>query len=161
MNTLPIPGDGQEFLSGLLLPLADRQLLVPNVAVAELLSFQAPQRISGAPAWVLGEISWRELKLPLLSFETAAGGTAGVASSIRIAVFNTLGGHSTLRFFALLVQGIPRPVRVPNDLAASPVEHTSLEQSRVQIGGVIASIPDLLGLEQLLAEWQPEHYAAD
>ena len=32
-----------ESLTGLLMPLADRMLLVPNVAVAELIPYRAPQ----------------------------------------------------------------------------------------------------------------------
>ncbi|HBZ98965.1 MAG TPA: chemotaxis protein, partial [Pseudomonas sp.] len=54
---------------GLLMPLADRMLLVPNVAVAELIPYRAPQAVQGMPAWFLGQVQWRDLSLPLLSFE--------------------------------------------------------------------------------------------
>lgn len=40
-----------ESLTGLLMPLADRMLLVPNVAVAELIPYRAPQAVQGMPAW--------------------------------------------------------------------------------------------------------------
>mgnify|MGYP003462955813 CR=1 FL=1 len=39
-----------ETLTGLLLPLADRTLLVPNVALAELVTYRAPQAAAGMPA---------------------------------------------------------------------------------------------------------------
>ena len=60
-------------LTGLLVPLADRTLLLPNVAVAELIPYRAPQVSEGAPAWFLGQIAWRDLSLPLFSFEAASG----------------------------------------------------------------------------------------
>ena len=58
-------------LTGLLLPLSDRTLLVPNVALAELIPYRAPQATPGLPAWLLGQVAWRDLRLPLLSFEAA------------------------------------------------------------------------------------------
>ncbi|HWV08675.1 MAG TPA: chemotaxis protein CheW, partial [Pseudomonas sp.] len=36
-------------LTGLLVPLADRTLLLPNVAVAELIPYRAPQVSAGMP----------------------------------------------------------------------------------------------------------------
>ncbi|EPN84602.1 hypothetical protein A234_10571, partial [Pseudomonas syringae pv. actinidiae ICMP 19101] len=52
-------------LTGLLLPLSDRHLLLPNVAVAELIDYQDCSAGPDAPEWYLGVISWRELSLPL------------------------------------------------------------------------------------------------
>ena len=63
-------------LTGLLMPLADRILLLPNVAVAELIPYRAPQVSEGMPDWFLGQIAWRDLRLPLLSFEAASGAQA-------------------------------------------------------------------------------------
>jgi len=40
-------------LTGLMLPLADRYLLLPNVAVAELIDFQRGEPASDAPPWYL------------------------------------------------------------------------------------------------------------
>ncbi|KPW95884.1 CheW domain protein, partial [Pseudomonas syringae pv. cerasicola] len=71
-------------LTGLLLPLSDRHLLLPNVAVAELIDYQDCSAEPGAPEWYLGPISWRELTLPLLSFEAACGGRTRVGGRARI-----------------------------------------------------------------------------
>src|SRR5690606_40453141 len=67
-------------LSGLLLPLADRTLLLPNVAVAELIAYQTPQEIAHAPDWLLGRIIWRDLSLPLVSFERSEEHTSELQS---------------------------------------------------------------------------------
>ena len=109
-------------LTGLLVPLADRTLLLPNVAVAELIPYRAPQVSEGTPDWFLGQVAWRDLRLPLLSFEAASGAQAPVASGARVAVINALGGRPKVKFIALLVQGIPRSLKVGSDLPAADVE---------------------------------------
>ncbi|HIQ44685.1 MULTISPECIES: chemotaxis protein CheW [Pseudomonas] len=137
-------------LTGLLVPLADRTLLLPNVAVAELIPYRAPQVSEGAPAWFLGQIAWRDLSLPLFSFEAASGGQAQVASGARVAVINALGGRPKVKFIALLVQGIPRSLKVGSDLAAADVELAPLELGAARIADEVVRIPDLVALEQML-----------
>ena len=95
-------------LTGLLIPLADRYLLLPNVVVAELVPYRPPLITSGLPGWSLGQLAWRELQLPLLSFEAASNGQAQVGPGARVAVLNAMGGRDQVKFIALLVQGIPR-----------------------------------------------------
>ncbi|MCY1522957.1 hypothetical protein D9M68_578370 [compost metagenome] len=139
-------------LTGLLVPLADRSLLLPNVAVAELIPYRAPQVSAGMPAWFLGQIAWRDLRLPLLSFEAASDGQVQVGAGARVAVINALGGRPKVKFIALLVQGIPRSVKVGADLARADVALAPLELDAVSLGEEVLKIPDLIGLEQKLAD---------
>lgn len=67
-------------LTGLVVPLSDRNLLLPNVALAELMPYRAPLATPGMPAWMLGQVAWRDLRLPLLSFEAASDGQAQIGS---------------------------------------------------------------------------------
>ncbi|MEE4818089.1 chemotaxis protein CheW [Pseudomonas alliivorans] len=137
-------------LTGLILPLSDRHLLLPNVAVAELIDYQDCSAEPGAPEWYLGPISWRERTLPLLSFEAACGGRTRVGGRARIVVLNALGGRHDVRFIALLTQGIPRSCKVDSQLSYVDVPLTELELAAVQVGDTVARIPDLEGLEQWL-----------
>ncbi len=139
-------------LTGLLMPLTDRTLLLPNVAVAELIPYRAPQVSEGLPSWFLGQIAWRDLRLPLLSFEAASDGQATVSSGSRVAVINALGGRPTVKFIAVLVQGIPRSIKVGAELVRADVALSPLELDAVQFGDSVLKIPDLLGLEQKLAD---------
>lgn len=139
-------------LTSLLLPLVDRTLLLPNVAVAELIPYRAPQLGAGMPSWFLGQIAWRDLRLPLLSFEAASDGQAQVGAGARVAVINALGGRPAVKFIALLVQGIPRSVKVGPELARADVHLAPLELGAVSLGDVVLKIPDLIGLEQKLAD---------
>ncbi|HEX5840863.1 MAG TPA: chemotaxis protein CheW [Pseudomonas sp.] len=139
-------------LTALLVPLADRNLLLPNVALAELIPYRAPQVSEGMPDWLLGQISWRDLRLPLLSFEAASDGQAQVGAGARVAVLNALGGRPAVKFIALLVQGIPRSIKVGPDLARAEVRLAPLELDAVNLGDGLVKIPDLIGLEQKLAD---------
>lgn len=139
-------------LTGLLVPLADRTLLLPNVAVAELIPYRAPQVSEGMPAWFLGQIAWRDLRLPLLSFEAASAGQALVGPGARVAVINALGARPKVKFIALLVQGIPRSLKVAADLVRADVPLAPLELDAVILDENLLKIPDLIGLEQLLAD---------
>ncbi|MBO3277801.1 chemotaxis protein CheW [Pseudomonas schmalbachii] len=144
--------DAPASLTGLLVPLADRTLLLPNVAVAELITYRAPQAVDGLPDWYLGQIAWRDLRLPLLSFEAASGGQAQVGQGARVVVLNALGGRPRVKFLALLVQGIPRSVKLGPDLARADVPLAPLEMDAVKLADEVARIPDLEALEQKLAD---------
>lgn len=139
-------------LTALLVPLADRNLLLPNVAVAELIPYRNVQTGEGLPGWFLGQIGWRDLKLPLLSFEAASGGVAHVGPDSRVAVINALGGRPAVKFIAVVVQGIPRSLKVSSDLARAAETLAPLELDAVRIGELIAKVPDLIALEQKLAD---------
>lgn len=139
-------------LTGLLLPLSDRYLLLPNVAVAELIDYQDSTPEEDAPEWFLGPISWRQLTLPLLSFEAACGGRTKVGGRARIVVLNALGGRNELKFIALLTQGIPRSCKLDSQLSYVDVPLAELELAAVQVGETVARVPDLIGLEQWLVD---------
>ncbi|WEJ72683.1 chemotaxis protein CheW [Pseudomonas sp. PSE14] len=139
-------------LTGLLVPLAGRNLLLPNVAVAELITYRAPHPVDGLPSWYLGQVAWRDLRLPLLSFEAASGGQAQVSAGARVLVLNALGGRPNVKFLALLVQGIPRSLKVGADLQRADVPLARLELDAVNLGDEQARIPDLIALEQMLAD---------
>lgn len=109
----------QQQMTGLMLALSDRTLLVPNTAVAELVAWQPADDLPGGVQrdGLVGRIGWRGLQLPLLSFEVLAGGTEpDVTESTRIAIFNSLEASAGAGFYAVLLQGIPRSIQVDNRL---------------------------------------------
>ncbi|NWA29370.1 chemotaxis protein CheW [Pseudomonas gingeri] len=139
-------------LTGLILPLADRYLLLPNVAVAELIDYQRGEPASDAPPWYLRQVTWRNQQLPLISFEAACGSKLVVGDRARIVVLNALGGRPELKFIALVLQGIPRSYKLDSQLSFVDVPLCRLEKAAVQVGEWVAKVPDLLGLEQLVLE---------
>lgn len=135
-------------LTGLLLPLADRYLLLPNVAIAQLIDWQDGEPAHDSPPWHLHPITWRDHVLPLISFEAACGSPLVIGERARIVILNTLGGDPRLKFIAMAVQGIPRSYKVDSQLSFVDVPLSPLERAAVQVGEHVAKIPDLLALER-------------
>jgi chemosensory pili system protein ChpC len=155
MSQIPVHSSTPETLTGLLLSLTDRTLLLPNAAIAELVPYRPVARLANQPDWCLGQVGWRDLRLPLLSFEAASGASFQFDrnnTGARVAIINALGGREHVRFLAILVQGIPRSMRVTAELQSADAPLAPLELAAVQHQGGVAKIPDLIALEEKLAE---------
>ncbi|WP_462380790.1 chemotaxis protein CheW [Pseudomonas sp. Marseille-QA0892] len=139
-------------LMGLLMPLGDRTLLLPQVAMAELIGYRPAKAAEGAPDWYLGQLEWRDLRLPLIGFEATSGGEVKATERSRIAIINAQGGRSDVKFLGLVLQGIPRSVRLDQSLARADVDLAPFELSAATISGDVARIPDLIALEKALEE---------
>lgn len=154
MSQAPAVAGAPQALNSLLLPLYGRTLLLPSTALAELINPQAVEPQPGAPGWYLGDIIWRDLRVPLLSFECASSGASPLAPQAgeRVAVLNAIGGRPQLKFFALRLRGIPRPLRVESTLVSAGEPLAPLELDSALAEGETVRIPDLLALEQMLAD---------
>ena len=84
--------------------------------------------------------------------EAGSDGQAQIGSNARVAVINALGGRPHVKFLALLVQGIPRSVKLDSTLARANVPLAPLELDAVSLADNLLKIPDLVGLEQMLVD---------
>jgi len=95
-----------------LIPLEGLRLILPNTAIAEIVSFKKFDLLENeVPDWILGIVTWRELRIPLIVYEMATGQldkTPTVNKNTRIAVLNTVTGSEQLHFYGMVVQGILR-----------------------------------------------------
>lgn len=144
-------------VSSLLIPLLDRHLLVPTVTVAEMVAYRTPQRDPEAPSWYLGDIVWREQRVPLVSYEVMCGeAMPSYDMNCRIAVLNNTGVDESLPFLGLATQGIPRLSRVKSDeideMEGAPAQRFDL--MHVIHAGEPVVIPDVGGLEQAFLDYR-------
>lgn len=155
-TTLAIQQDSPEEIPCLMLPLAGRTLLVPTVSIAEMVSYSAPQAIEQAPDWLLGMVEWRNLQVPVLSFEVLNGEAyPGTAIRSRLAVFNNTGVSDDLPFIALPTQAIPKLIRVTGqDISEVDENNQPFDRMRVEVEDETLVIPDISSLEQVYVEWQ-------
>lgn len=151
-----LPVDVPQEVSSLFLQLADGQLLVPVDTLSEVIAVQTPVAAYDAPDWYLGELNWREQRLPLISFEVLRGGAlASPSNNGRIAVLNSGNPDGDLPFLGLMLQGTPRLVRVtPQELAARDKPCRPGELVHVAMSGEDAVIPDLEMLESACLEYR-------
>lgn len=142
----PLPTD----VPSLMMPLQGRPLLVPNLAVAEIVPFNAPVPTTGKPSWFLGYIMWRGVKVPVISLVQLRGDDDEMPPEARIAVFNGLAG--ALPFYGVVTHGIPRLVRVrPQDMEPTEGMYTPVDEAFVAVNGELAIIPNLTQLEAMIA----------
>jgi chemosensory pili system protein ChpC len=140
-------------LATLLIPLQNKQLLLPNVSLAEIVNYSELAEIKRSPEWVLGLLSWRKHNVPVVSFEVLNNEPFSFSMGDgRIAVLNAINDSEKLPFLGVLIKDIPRLSRVAaeelaTDLTAKP---GMVEQLIVTVNGEKASIPDLENIEKQL-----------
>ncbi len=141
----------------LLIPLADARLLVPRACVAEVIGYQPPTPVDGAPPWYLGIVNWNARTLPLVSFEGTCGMAVPPSSGrSRIVVFHALLGRVEAGYVAIVSQGFPQLVRVGSDVVRPDPSRSFPERMpvicQVRMLNETPWVPDLERLESLVAE---------
>lgn len=141
---------------GVLLPLQEGQLLLPNAAVCEVVSYREPEPLTvPGPEWVVGRFNWRNHSMPLVSFDTLLQHRAGeIGHRARVAICNTLSGDELMPYIGILLHSAPHLVRVTEEIiAAQPeAEARPMVRAAVSVNGVSALVPDLDGLEAALSD---------
>jgi chemosensory pili system protein ChpC len=154
--TSTTPSKPGEEIYCLLVPLADDRLLLPRACVTEVINYQAPTPMDGAPPWYLGTIAWGGRRVPLVSFEATLGKAPPRASGrTRIVVMQSLtgraGGH-----FAVLTQGFPQLVRVSPDVVQFDDTQAFNERvpviAQVRMMNECPLIPDFERLEEMIGD---------
>ena len=147
----------QPDIRGVLIQIAGGRLLLPNAAIAEVLSFADPAPIENAPEWLLGHIRWRGWQLPLVAFARLTGiaeEQGGLGS--KVVVLKALGGDSKAPYFAILTQGFPRLVTVARDTVVTDTSSGEAlpegVQARVLLNEDEALLPDLEHVEVLIGQ---------
>ncbi len=146
----------QEIYS-LLVPLSEGRLIVPRACVAEVVGFQVPSEMTGAPPWYIGTVPWNGKAVPLVSFEGACGQSLPVTSGrTRVVVFHCLGTRLEGGHFALLSQGFPQLVRVSSDVVRPDNSRVFADRApvicQVRMVNETPLVPDLERLEEMIAE---------
>jgi chemosensory pili system protein ChpC len=144
-------------IRGVLIQIAGSQLLLPNAATVEVLSYADPDPVDNAPDWLLGQIRWRGWRLPLVSYGRIAGThTEGASVGTKVIVIKALGGDPKMPYFALVAQGFPRLVTITRENMIFDSEHLeSLPDGiklRVMFNDDTALVPDLDATERLLID---------
>lgn len=147
----------QTEIRGLMIPITNGRVLLPNATVAEVIGYSIPDRAGqNAPEWLLGRVNWRGWRLPLVSFSLLAGMALDERTTgARVTVLKALGGHARLPYLALLAQGFPRLTTISSDIMV-PVGEGSIQRPGVLMDLMVrddqAVIPDLEQIESLVVE---------
>jgi len=140
----------------LVIPIEGNSILLPNANVAEVIQYSTPESVKGAPEWMLGFIKWRELKIPLVSYEAFIGAprSAEEKKGIKwIMVLNALSGKHDMPFFGLVAQGKPKLIQVDESVVI-PMDRKEEKGvlRHVHVHGDPAIIPDPDCIESMLRD---------
>jgi len=144
--------DTQDKVRSLWVPLRQMNLLLPNVAVAEISSYRVPNHREGMPEWFLGMVQWREHDIPVISLESVCGLTVPSNPVFsRLMIVNSVNPDSALQHFAIVTAGLPGLIQFGSDTADEVVDNSFVGlKCIVRIGSEEAVIPDLPYLQGLL-----------
>lgn len=150
----------REEVYAVLVSLASDTLLLPNAAVAEVISAERMDPPPpGAPAWFAGKATYNNRQLSVVRFEVMNGSSAtGDTKRTRLAVLQPLTGQLRTGQYAIVCQGYPHLVTL-NRQALKKEERVSTDDeelvlTRVSIANTNALIPNLEKIEQLLAPFE-------
>ena len=160
MQSLTSDQQTNEALPCLLIPMKGGRIVLPNVTMAELIPYQAPQSTSAEASWLVGAIEWRGTMIPVISYEDFCGQrSAPQGQDLRVAVVNAPNGESgSLRFFGIVTQGIPSLIKL-EAAAIKENQNSNLlkgQKMAVTLETGHAVIPDLDMIEReiLAQKWQ-------
>jgi chemosensory pili system protein ChpC len=148
----------KRLLKSIILTLRNELVVVPNAAVAEIISVQNVKEVEDAPGWMLGKTTWRGVELPVVSFEAAGGDDAqAVNINTQIAVLYSANTDEDKQYsyIGLAMHGVPHVSQFSRDQIKTDPDvsddHPMVAQ-RVRINGAAASILDIVAVDDMLQQ---------
>ena len=134
-------------IPSMLLPLVGETLLLPTSAVVEMAPIQPFDIIPNTPDWFIGYYPWRNVRVPIVSYETMNEcSSPKINARGRIAVLNNPEGSEKTPFVGLLIQDIPRMIKVAeNDIVLNDqLAARNYDLMPVKVGVEALFIPDVV-----------------
>lgn len=131
----------------ILAPLTDRYVMLPNIAIGEILTYTQPEPFKQGPPWLLGEIAWHGWQVPVINYERLLdpGSVAKLTSKTRVLIIKSLGESTQVNYIGLVIQGLPRLKKVSEEtlLEEQVDELPDTVFSKVKIDNLRAVIPEI------------------
>jgi chemosensory pili system protein ChpC len=145
-----------EEIRSIVLATGAANLLLPNVAVAEIIGYQDPVPYTSPPPWLLGSVSWRGFPVPLVSLSMSNEHPIEVAQSrhARIVICYTPSGNRTLPYVGIVATESPRLARLSPEVLEPtqvPAENPFVLHSLIY-AETLAWIPDMDAIERAVIE---------
>ncbi|MDH5391991.1 MAG: chemotaxis protein CheW [Gammaproteobacteria bacterium] len=146
----------------LLLPMKTSNVIVPNTAIAEIVSVEHVLPVNDAPTWMLGYLSWRRRSVPLLSFDAVQQGEPDfLTAKSKIAVLYSISDDEAFPYMALLMQRAPKVMNITEEA----IKQAGADQNSGNIKLVIQNVvlndeitADILDLKAVEATFKKAGY---
>jgi len=150
---------GAQTIKCVILTLRSENVMIPNAAVAEIISARDTSHVENAPDWYVGKMPWRGVDVPLVSFEAAIGHEAkGLNLNTQIAVLYAVSKDAKYPYVGLVISGVPHVSAFSKDQIITDPEslleaesHPMVAQ-KTRINGAAVSILDIDAIESMVIE---------
>lgn len=132
-------------LKCLVLPVTGTPLIVPNSAVAEIITQQDIAPSEDTPDWFLGTGAWRGTEIPLIAFDRLCGERHDVPeASGRFVVLFGVESEGAPPFYGIRIDALPRSETVDGErlqAAQGPEHGSSHVAARATVGERVCLVP--------------------
>lgn len=144
-----------DWVNTVLIALEEDSILLPNLAVAEVLAKEALQKAGDGTAALAGHVQWNGRQIPVINFETLNGAAPKreISRRSRVTLLHSVGGHG-LETIGVMTLGYPHLVTL-NREAVQPAplrdtDRSDLVIARVHISSQEVLVPDFETIENEL-----------
>lgn len=141
-----------DMINAVLIAIDEDSLLLPNLAIAEVLSKDLLQKHGDGMSALAGHVQWNGRKIPVINFEVLNGAPAKaeISRRSRVTVLHSIGSHS-LETIGVMTQGYPHLVTLSRE-AVQPsslrdTDRADLVLARVRISSQEVLVPDFDAIE--------------
>lgn len=143
----------------IILTLRSENVIVPNAAIAEIISAKDTSHVDNAPSWYVGRMPWRDVDVPLVSFEAVAGHEAkSVNLNTQVAMLYAVNKGAKYPYLGLVISGVPHVSNFTKDQIITDPEsllegdgHPMVAQ-KTRINGAAVGILDIDAIESMVIE---------
>jgi len=148
-----------QFIKCVIFTLRKDNVVVPNALVAEIISVKDIKSVENSPDWFLGNMTWRGVEVPLLSFEASGGENIAKVNlntqAVVLYAVGETGAGNEHPYLGLIMSGVPHVSRftreqIEND-SDDQEEHPMVAQ-KVRINGASVSILDVDAMVTMVDE---------
>ncbi len=149
-----------QLIKSIILTLKNELVVVPNAAVAEIISVQDVHEVNSSPQWMLGKARWRGVELPVVSYEAAGGDNAQAVNintqvAVMYSVSDEIDKDKKYPYIGLAMHGVPHVSTFSRDQIKTDeqalVDHPMVAQ-KVRINGAAVGILDIYAIEEMLQQ---------
>lgn len=149
-----------QLIKSIILTLKNELVVVPNAAVAEIISVQDVHEVESSPQWMLGKARWRGVELPVVSYEAAGGDNAQAVNintqvAVMYSVSDEIDKDKKYPYIGLAMHGVPHVSTFSRGQIKTDeqtlVDHPMVAQ-KVRINGAAVGILDIYAIEEMLQQ---------
>ena len=147
----------------MILTLRSENVIVPNAAIAEILSAKDTMDIANMPDWYMGKMPWRGVNVRLVSFEAASGEEVkGLNLNTQVAMLYSISNETDYPYLGVIISGVPHETlfsedQIKVDEQAMESDMNPMIAMKTRINGAAVSVLDIEAIESMVAQAEGGH----